>query len=166
MKTRRTVSQNVLLAAFYGGFIEVVWVTAYSAVTGHSAALVARQVTATVFPAVSAGVPGVVLGVALHFALSLLLALIYVRLVWVPFARRWSEGAALAAAVGALALVWCLNFLLVLPGVNPVFVALLPYPVSLASKLLFGVAMAGALRDGVRRRLGHDRTYLPPAAAA
>jgi hypothetical protein len=165
MKMRRTVEQNVLLAAFYGGAVEVVWVSAYCALTGHGAATLARQVTATLFPALSGGAPGVVLGIGIHFALSLLLALAYVRLVWGPHARRWREGAALAAAVGALALVWCVNFLLVLPLVNPVFVALLPYPVSLASKLLFGVAMTGALRDGLRRSIARNRTVLPPAPA-
>ena len=160
MKLRRTAWQDVLLAAFYGGAIEVIWVAAWCAVTGDSAASVARQVTATLSPAASAGVLGIVLGIGIHFALALLLALAYVRLVWVPYARRWSEGAALAGALAALALVWAVNFLLVLPLTNPVFVALLPYPVSLASKLLFGAAMAGALRDGVRRRLEHQHPVL------
>ncbi len=164
MKIRRSVSRNVLLAALYGGAIEVIWVGAYCVLTGHSAAMVARQVMATLFPALSSGTPGVVLGLGIHFVLSLLLALAYVRLVWVPYARRRSEGAALAAALAALGLVWTVNFLLVLPLANPVFVALLPYPVSLASKLLFGAAMAGALRDGVRRRLEHGRPVLATLA--
>jgi hypothetical protein len=166
VKLHRRISQNVFLAAFYGGAVEVVWIGAYCALTGHSGAAVARHVTSTLFPAVSSGTPGVVLGIGLHFALSLLVALAYVRVIWTPYARRWSDGAALAAALAVLALVWALNFLLVLPLANPVFVALLPYPVSLASKLLFGAAMAGALRDGVRHRLKRDRALGLPAAAA
>lgn len=165
MKIRRTVSHNVLLAAFYGGIIEVVWVVAYCAITGHSAAILARQITASLFPAVSAGAPGAALGVGLHFVLSLLVALLYVRLAWAPLVRRWSGGAALAAALGALALAWFVTFVLVLPVVNPVFAALLPYPVSLGAALLFAVAMAGALHDGVGQRMKHDRMMLPPAAA-
>jgi hypothetical protein len=166
MKIRRSLSRNVLLAAFYGGMAEVVWVGAYCLTTGRSGAEVARQVTATLFPAAAAGVPGVALGIAIHFALSLLLALVYVRVVWLPFARRWNEAASLAAAMAALALVWTVNFLLVLPVVNPSFVELLPYPVSLASKLLFGIALAGALRDGLRRSVEDDHRYLPPTAVA
>jgi hypothetical protein len=166
MKIRRTLSQNVLLAAFYGGMAEVVWVATYCVATGRSSAQVAREVTATLFPALSAGTPGVVLGIAIHFVLALLLALVYVRLVWLPLARRWNEAASMGVAMAALALVWSVNFLLVLPAVNPVFVGLLPYPVSLVSKLLFGIAMAGALRDSVGRDAHGDRAYMPPPAAA
>jgi len=42
------------------------------------------------------------------------------------------------------------NFLLVLPIVNAAFVTLLPYSVSLGSKLLFGLAMAGILYTAQR----------------
>jgi hypothetical protein len=38
------------------------------------------------------------------------------------------------------------NFLLVLPYLNPHFVDLLPYSVTLASKLLFGLAAATVFR--------------------
>lgn len=166
MRIRRTLSQNVLLAAFYGGMAEVIWVATYCVVTGRSSAQVAQEVTATLFPALSAGAPGIVLGIAIHFVLALFLALAYVRLVWLPLARRWNEAASLTVAMAALALVWSVNFLLVLPAVNPLFVGLLPYPVSFVSKLLFGVAMAGALRDSVRRSVHDHRAYMPPAALA
>ena len=41
-----------------------------------------------------------------------------------------------------------MNFFVVLPVVEPSFVHLLPYSVSLVSKLLFGVAAAETLRRG------------------
>ena len=48
-------------------------------------------------------------------------------------------------AAGVLASIWAMNFLLILPIVNAGFVALFPYTVSLGSKILFGLAMAGVL---------------------
>ena len=44
----------------------------------------------------------------------------------------------------ALAGVWAINFFVVLPIVSPGFVGIMPYAVSLASKLLFGAAAAAA----------------------
>jgi hypothetical protein len=46
----------------------------------------------------------------------------------------------------ALATVWAVNFLVVLPYLNPGFVDLLPYSVTLVSKLLFGVSAATVFR--------------------
>jgi hypothetical protein len=44
--------------------------------------------------------------------------------------------------VSMLAGVWAMNFLVILPIINPDFVLLVPYGASLASKVLFGVAAA------------------------
>ncbi len=49
--------------------------------------------------------------------------------------------------LAALAGVWAINFFVVLPIVSPAFTHLVPYAVSLASKLLFGVAAAEIVRD-------------------
>ncbi|HLD13557.1 MAG TPA: hypothetical protein VJB18_02450 [Burkholderiales bacterium] len=53
----------------------------------------------------------------------------------------------------ALAAVWAVNFLVILPVVHPAFVYLLPYPVTLLSKLFFGLAMG--------RSLAADRAHAP-----
>jgi hypothetical protein len=45
---------------------------------------------------------------------------------------------------GSLAAVWAINFFIVLPVISPGFVHLLPYAITLASKLAFGVAAAAA----------------------
>jgi hypothetical protein len=42
------------------------------------------------------------------------------------------------------------NFLLVLPLLNPRFLALMPYAATLASKALFGLAMGAVLARGER----------------
>jgi hypothetical protein len=48
----------------------------------------------------------------------------------------------LATLVG----VWAINFFVLLPGISPAFIHLMPYPVSLLSKVLFGLAAAEAFR--------------------
>lgn len=142
----------ILLAGLCGGLAEVVWVQLYSSLAGLSGAEVARQVTASLWPgaAEAAFAPG--LGIAIHLALSLLLAVCFATLVWAPFLRRRGPAASLAAASAVLAAIWAVNFLAVLPIVNPEFVGLLPYSVTFGSKLLFGLAMAAVLSGGRWRR--------------
>ncbi len=146
----------VLLAGFCGGMAEIIWVGLYAGLTGHSGVEVARQVTASLLPGMAdaAFAPG--LGIAIHLVLSLLLALAYTALVWLPMLRRRGPAASVAVAAAVLAAIWAVNFLLVLPVVNPVFVTLLPYPVSLGSKLLFGMAMAGVLYPAQNAHAQHS----------
>ncbi len=145
----------ILSAGLCGGLAEIVWVQLYSSVAGLSSAEVARQVTASLWPgaADAAFAPG--LGIAIHFALALLVAVCYAALVWVPFMQRRGPAAALAAASAVLAAIWAVNFLVVLPVVNADFVGLLPYPVTFGSKLLFGLAMAAVLLGAQYRHIGN-----------
>jgi hypothetical protein len=46
----------------------------------------------------------------------------------------------------ALTGVWAVNFFVVLPLLSPAFISLVPYPVSLISKVLFGLAAAEVFR--------------------
>lgn len=140
----------ILLAGLCGGLAEVVWVQVYAALTAHSSVEVARQVTASLLPSMADAAFAPVLGIAIHFALSLLVALAYAALIWTPFMRRRGPAASVAVAAGVLASIWMVNFLVVLPIVNAAFVTLLPYSVSLGSKLLFGLAMAGVLYTAQR----------------
>jgi hypothetical protein len=74
------------------------------------------------------------LGVAVAFAIRLLL---------LGYGRVYAE---FSLVILTLATVWGVNFLLVLPYLNPRFVDLLPYSVTLASKLLFGLVAATIFR--------------------
>jgi hypothetical protein len=144
-----------LLAGVAGGAAEILWVAAYGLVSPASAPEVARQVTATVFPAASSLPAAPLLGIAIHMVLSLGLGLVLAK-VLLGLAR----GALMSAALGAAAGIWALNFLVILPAVNPAFVTLLPLAVTLGSKLLFGAALGGTLKAC---SMG-DREGLPHAA--
>jgi hypothetical protein len=119
----------VLLAGAAGGLAEILWVMIYSAFTPVSAAVVAREVTASFFPALAAGSYGMWFGIGIHMALALLLGYAFAYLVWAL----------------TLAAVWTVNFFVVLPSLNPAFITLMPYSVTFASKMLFAVAMGGIL---------------------
>ncbi len=77
----------VLLAGVGGGLAEVLWVAFYTALTPISAIEVARQITASVFPAFAIAAVAPLLGVGIHLLLSLLLAIAFAFIVWLPFAR-------------------------------------------------------------------------------
>lgn len=79
-------------------------------------------------------------------------------------ARHGRFASPLPFALAALSVVWAINFLVVLPIVSPAFAHLVPYAVSLASKLCFGLAAAEVLR----RQGASDFRFrrLAPAAAA
>jgi hypothetical protein len=124
-----------VMAGTAGGAAEILWI---ASIAPASAADVAREVTATFYP----GLPAAALtGVAIHMLLSVALGLVLAKVL-----LRVARAGLVVAALGALAGVWALNFLIVLPLINPAFVTLLPFAVTLASKLLFGAAFGWTLR--------------------
>ena len=107
---------------------------------------VARGIVESTVPQLAASAWAPALGILIHLGLAVLLGIglaIAVRQV----ARRWAERSEFSVAVLTLVLVWAANFFLVLPYLNPEFVQLLPYSVTLLSKLLFALAAAAVLRS-------------------
>lgn len=130
----------VVFAGLAGGLAEVLWIGGSAAVLGIDAARVAREVAATVVPAAAATAE---LGLAVHFALSLALAAVF-SYASERIGPHAGLGVRLAAAVVLLAAVWAVNFLVVLPWLNPAFPVLLPLGVTFVSKLLFALALWGS----------------------
>jgi len=143
----------ILLAGLAGGTAEIAWILGYGAVAQADSAEVARQIGATIYPGARAGSALASLGVAAHLALSLLLAAGWVLAVWRPLATRVGPVGVFASAIVLMIGVWALNFLVVLPRLNPLFVALLPALITLLSKIFFGLAMA-ATAQSYRVRMG------------
>jgi hypothetical protein len=140
--TRRAVAHVAaigVLAGLAGGCAEVIWIWTYAALTSSDAALVARAVTDAVW--FNQNISPVVSGVAIHMGLAAILG------VAVALAMRSvagvQQGIGLYATVSAaLIIVWAVNFFIVLPLISPQFVDVVPYAVSLLSKLLFGITAA------------------------
>jgi len=133
------------VAGAAGGLAEIAWVSLYAALTGGDAAIIARGVTTAV--GINALMPtaSVATGIAVHMVLAVLLGLPIVAL-WQTVGRRFGLGAGYAAVVASLSGVWAFNFFVALPAISPAFITMLPYAVSLTSKLLFGLFAAETLR--------------------
>ena len=142
----RGIIECGILAGAAGGLAEIIWVSIYSTASGGNPAGVARGVTtAAGLTALLPSAP-VELGIAIHMTLAVLLGLALAYL-WQAAAGRLSLRSRFAGVLVLLAAIWAVNFLVVLPAISPDFVAMVPYAVSLTSKLLFGLAAAETLRS-------------------
>lgn len=148
----------VLLAGAGGALAEILWVMIYSACSPVSGAVVAREITASFFPALAAGNVGIWLGIAIHMTLALVLGYAFAYLIWKPLVRAHGPAATLAASALTLATVWTVNFFAVLPALNPAFITLMPYSVTFASKMLFAVAMGGVLAGAAGRETAVEKS--------
>jgi hypothetical protein len=145
-KSLLETARHGIVAGAAGGFAEIAWVTLYAEATGGDPATLARGVTTAA--GVSALFPAgpVALGVTVHMALAVTLG-IALSFGWRTLSSRRLDIASLFPfMLVALIGVWAVNFFVVLPGISPAFIHLVPYPVSLMSKILFGLAAAEAFR--------------------
>lgn len=138
-------SFKIILAGMVGGMMEIGWISIYSTFTSVSAVNVARQISATVLPFTADSSYAPMLGVVIHLVLSLVLALFFYTIILKPMVRRNSASGIMLSSFMTLGIVWAINFFIVLPVLNPLFISLMPYIVTLISKLLFGAAMGGVL---------------------
>ncbi len=135
-----------ILAGLAGGAAEIAWIGIYENVAGGDGAVVAGAVAQTLIPGLAPGAAAVALGLAIHMALAAALGIAIALAVSALLPRLVGTVVEPVAIVLALIGVWTINFFVVLPAINPDFVALLPLQVSLASKVLFGVAAAFVFR--------------------
>jgi hypothetical protein len=139
--TGRGVLRTGLIIGLAGGLAEIVVIWLYSALTGGDSAMIARHVASAI------GLEGAssAAGVAVHMGLAVALGIALSAGLQIFVDRPTYNGAIFSFMVGSLAVVWVINYLVVLPAVNPSFVHLLPYAITLASKLAFGFAAAATL---------------------
>ncbi len=134
------------VAGAAGGLAEIAWVALYAGVTGSDGAVLARGVTSATGVGALLPASPVMLGIMVHMSLAVMVGLL-LAFAWRVLRKEWpSLKNPYPLAPAALAGIWVLNFFIVLPIVSPTFVHLVPYLVSLTSKLLFGVAAAAALQ--------------------
>lgn len=137
-----------LLAGLAGGMAEVLFIFGYSQVTPIELGHVAREITASFSHELAEASVSPAIGLGIHFLLSLLIgacfSLALGRL------RAWHEAPSIrfGMSIFALLMIWCVNFFILLPSINPIFVSILPLSVTFASKALFGLAMWATLEYG------------------
>jgi len=152
----RTAKYGVLIG-IAGGIAEVIWIVCYGSLAGGDITDVARAISATaswVLPDIPFVAMPIFSGIAIHMLASagIGVALVFVWRGLAAYRPAWASE--YVFMLGALAVVWAFNFFVVLPLISPafvdlhrVFVELVPYPASLISKLLFGLAGAVVLRS-------------------
>lgn len=147
-----------IIAGVAGGLAEMAWVTLYAWATNGQATVLARGVTtAAGLNALLPAAP-VTLGVLVHMTLAAALGVV-LAFAWHRFAEdRVGTVNLYHFMLAALSGVWGLNFFVVLPIVSPAFVHMVPYAVSLTSKLLFGLAAAEVLRRQNKATFNARRT--------
>lgn len=135
-----STKKTILLAGVAGGTVEVVWVLLFCALAPLQSSLVAEEITRSFLPQM-AGISAVTAGVVIHYALALLVAGVAAMTLFRLLGGKPEVRTVVAASVAALVAIWAMNFFVILPVVNPDFVTLMPYAVTLVSKIGFGIAM-------------------------
>jgi hypothetical protein len=134
-----------IIAGLAGGLAEVAWIGVFGAVSGVSVGLVAQELTRSIVPSFGASSLSAWVGILIHLVLAIGLGVVVAIGIHLLLREHDHIGAD-SLVILALATVWAVNFLVVLPYLNPGFVDLLPYSVTLVSKLLFGVSAATVFR--------------------
>jgi hypothetical protein len=162
MKTNRMsyASETFLLGCLVGvagGLAEILWIAVYGALSGSEIGEVARSISAvasTLVPVAALITEPVASGMGVHMVAAIGLG-IALAFAWRALSAHWASAAnGSAFMLLALTIVWGINFFVVLPLISPYFVDLhrtfvevIPYPASLFSKLMFGLAAAAVLRE-------------------
>ena len=167
MKRRSTQTQNGvrhrilrltwlgMRAGLAGGLAEILWISLYAVLTGTDAATIARGISSAM--GLGATEAPVFVGIGIHMALAATLGIALAFALRPALVHLYGKGATYAIVVITLAGVWAANFLLILPLVSPAFVSLVPFQISLLSKLLFGLAVAFVLSTSAAVRLPDKR---------
>lgn len=132
------------IAGFAGGLAEVAVMGAYSGVSGLSGISILSLITATFAPdAFAFGSLGAFDGLMIHFVLSIIIGAAFGILQFIIYKKRSAVPYPLVAISGAAMLVciWAFNFFVLLPEINPAFVAYVPLAPSFVSKLSFGLSL-------------------------
>lgn len=154
MHISTSARKTILLAGIAGGTFEIVWVLLFCTVAPLQSSLVAEEIARSFFPQM-AGIPAVTAGVIIHYVLALLIAGVAAMTLFRMLGRKSEVRTLVAASVAALVAIWTTNFFVILPVVNPGFVTLMPYTVTLVSKVGFGMAMGWVFAVRLAASTGH-----------
>ena len=140
------VARVGVIAGLAGGLAEVAWIIVYGALSGVSVESVGQEITRSIVPSYAASSSAALIGILIHLILAVGLGISVTFAICLSLRRHTRVFVEYTLVILTLATVWAVNFLLVLPYLNPRFLDLLPYSVTLVSKLLFGLSAATVLR--------------------
>jgi len=140
MQRKISATSTIFWAGIAGGTVEVVWVVLFCFMTPLQSSLVAEGITQSFLPQMT-GRSALMAGVVIHYALAVLVAGMVAITLLRLLGDRADIRSVIAVSITTLAAIWAINFFVILPAVNADFVTLMPYAVTLVSKLGFGLAM-------------------------
>jgi len=154
------------VAGFAGGLAEVVVMGLYSGTGALSGMKILSLITATFAPdGFAFGALGAFDGLVIHLALSLAIGAGFGILQYLLHKDRAvvSHATVLISGVSILVCIWAFNFFILLPRINPAFVAYVPLAPSFVSKFSFGLSLGLLPRvlDGVVAREFSSPAGLP-----
>lgn len=132
----------VLFSGFIGGMAEVIWILLYSQLSGADPTLIGSEITRSFFHSCNIGLGTALFGVLIHFVLAFIVSLFFITVIMPLFNLTHNKKRTIVMGLLYLTAIWNLNFLILLPIVNNIFVHLFPFVVTLFSKLLFGYSMS------------------------
>ncbi len=127
-----------------GGVAEIVFMAVYCLVSGKSGASILSLVTFTFSDRGFAFGPiGAYSGVLIHLALSILIGISFSIAMFLIDNNTDKEPATRTVFSAAVLLtgIWAFNFFILLPRINPEFVAMVPAKAAFFSKFLFGLSL-------------------------
>ena len=131
----------LFIAGLCGGLAEVLWIGAYCLIYDIHLSMIGTAISATVFPGSELSSYAPYAGLGIHLVLSIALALGFGTIAWPYIGTVLGNTGTMILSIATLALVWKVNFYLVLPVLNPDFINMFPIGITLISKLIFGTAM-------------------------
>ena len=139
MPRKTNTAGTIFIASIAGGTVEVGWVALFCLFTPLHSSLVAEEVAQSFMPHIT-GMSAFAAGLIIHYVLAVLVAGIVAIILLRLLRHRSDMRSVIVVSMTALAAIWAINFFVILPLVNADFVMLMPYAVTLASKLGFGAA--------------------------
>jgi hypothetical protein len=145
-KQRLAIMRTGVFAGAAGGLAEIAWVSLYAAMSGADPAILARGVTTAAGLSALFPTSLVAIGIEVHMVLAVMLG-VALAFGSQALATKRDLTNPYPLMLGTLTGIWAVNFFVLLPLVSPGFVHLVPYVISLTSKLLFGMAVAEVIRN-------------------
>lgn len=130
-----------LIAGLVGGATEILWLMFLCRFLPLDLAEVARQTALSIYIFSQTSQWLILWGIAIHISMSMAVGLLFAYIINRSPDALHKITLTPLLSIAFLLVIWIVNFALILPILNPTFMALMPLIATLMSKVLFGCGM-------------------------